>query len=178
MTETWINSTLKFDGKIINVRIDKVLLPNGELSTREVVEHSNVSVIVPIDQNQDILFVQQYRYAVKETLLELPAGLIEPTENPAMAAMRELREETGYLSTKLLPLGGFWTSPGFCTEYIHVFVVRGLMTSPLKPDDDEFIELVRRPTKEIPDIIRSGEIQDAKSIAALLMVVLDKGPTA
>ena len=176
MTETWIKSDPKFNGMIVNLRVDEVSLPDGNRATREVVEHANVSVIVPIDQNKDVLFVKQYRYAAKQTLLELPAGLIEPNENPTMAAHRELAEETGYASRRLLPIGGFWSSPGFCTEYIHVFIAHGLMPNPLKPDDDEFIELVRRPVKEIPNIIRSGEIQDAKSIAALLMTILDKGP--
>ncbi len=167
--EKQLSSEPKFDGKIVRLRVDTVLLPNGEQSTREVIDHANAVVIVPVDSEDNVLLVRQYRYAVEETLLEAPAGLIDDSEDPDDAAQRELREETGYASRSLRPLGGFWSSPGFCTEYLYAYLARDLVPSPLSPDDDEFIEVERLPISRIPQLIRLGEIQDAKTIAALLM---------
>ena len=168
--EKQLSSEPKFDGKIVRLRVDTVLLPNGEQSTREVIDHANAVVIVPVDSEDNVLLVRQYRYAVEEMLLEAPAGLIDDSEDPDDAAQRELREETGYASRSLRPLGGFWSSPGFCTEYLYAYLARDLVPSPLSPDDDEFIEVERQPISRIPQLIRLGEIQDAKTIAALLMV--------
>ena len=167
--EKQLSSEPKFDGKIVRLRVDTVLLPNGEQSTREVIDHANAVVIVPVDSEDNVLLVRQYRYAVEEMLLEAPAGLIDDSEDPDDAAQRELREETGYASRSLRPLGGFWSSPGFCTEYLYAYLARDLVPSPLSPDDDEFIEVERQPISRIPQLIRLGEIQDAKTIAALLM---------
>lgn len=167
--EKQLSSEPKFDGKIVRLRVDTVLLPNGEQSTREVIDHANAVVIVPVDSEDNVLLVRQYRYAVEDTLLEAPAGLIDDSEDPDDAAQRELREETGYASRSLRPLGGFWSSPGFCTEYLYAYLARDLVPSPLSPDDDEFIEVERQPISRIPQLIRLGEIQDAKTIAALLM---------
>lgn len=167
--EKQLSSEPKFDGKIVRLRVDTVLLPNGEQSTREIIDHANAVVIVPVDSEDNVLLVRQYRYAVEETLLEAPAGLIDDSEDPDDAAQRELREETGYASRSLRPLGGFWSSPGFCTEYLYAYLARDLVPSPLSPDDDEFIEVERQPISRIPQLIRLGEIQDAKTIAALLM---------
>ena len=167
--EKQLSSEPKFDGKIVRLRVDTVLLPNGEQSTREVIDHDNAVVIVPVDSEDNVLLVRQYRYAVEHTLLEAPAGLINDSEDPDDAAQRELREETGYASRSLRALGGFWSSPGFCTEYLYAYLARDLVPSPLSPDDDEFIEVERQPISRIPQLIRLGEIQDAKTIAALLM---------
>ncbi len=168
--EQQLSSEPKFDGKIVRLRVDTVLLPNGEQSTREVVDHDNAVVIVPVDSDENVLLVRQYRYAVEETLLEAPAGIIEDSEDPDDAAQRELQEETGYASRSLRSLGGFWSSPGFCTEYMYVYLAHDLVPRPLSPDDDEFIEVERQPISRIPQLIRLGEIQDAKTIAALLMM--------
>ena len=167
--EQQLSSEQKFEGRILRLRVDTVLLQNGERSTREVVDHANAVVIVPVDSDDNVLLVRQYRYPVEETLLEAPAGIIEDSEEPDNAAQRELQEETGYAAKSMRLLGGFWSSPGFCTEYMYAYLARDLVASQLSPDDDEFIELVRRPISRIPQLIRLGEIQDAKTIAALLM---------
>ena len=158
-----------YDGRIIKVRVDTVLLPDGQQVLREVVVHNGAVVIVPIDQDDHVLLVRQYRHSAGESLLEAPAGTLEDSESPDDCAQRELQEEIGYASTDLRALGAFWTSPGFCTEFIYAYVARNLVESKLSPDDDEDIEVERVPTGRIPQMIRLGEIRDAKTIAALLM---------
>ena len=158
-----------FDGKIIQVRLDTVRLANGGQATREVVEHANAVVIVPIDDDDNVILVRQYRYPVEEALLEAPAGIIEDSELPDDCAQRELQEETGYRSGDMRSLGGFWSSPGFCTEYMYAYVAKDLTPSKLEADDDENIQVEKIPLSQIAELIRSGEIKDAKTIAALLM---------
>ena len=158
-----------FDGKILGLRVDSVGLASGRQTVREVVEHGASVVVVPIDGQDNVVLVRQYRYAAGATLLEAPAGMVEGAETPEACAQRELQEETGYRSGDLKPLGGFWTSPGFCTEYIHAFVATDLSEDGLPQDDDEAIATVRVPLAKIGALIRSGEIEDAKTMAALLM---------
>ena len=160
-----------FDGKIIKVRVDTLLLPDGRQVSREVVVHNGAVVIVPIDQDDHVLLVRQYRHAAGESLLEAPAGTLEDSESPDDCAQRELQEEIGYASTNLRALGGFWSSPGFCTEFIYAYMARNLVESKLSADDDEDIGVERVPTSRIPELIRLGEIRDAKTIAALLMAM-------
>ena len=126
--------------------------------------------MVPIDSNGDIVMVRQFRYPVGETLVEAPAGSVEDGELPEQSAQRELQEEIGYRAESLERLGSFWMSPGYCTELMHAFVARGLSPSTLDPDDDENIEVVRRPLSEARALIERGEVRDAKTIAALLML--------
>jgi len=128
-------------------------------------------VIVPVDADDNVLLVRQYRHAAGESLLEAPAGVIDPDESPDDCAQRELREETGYASRNLRALGGFWSSPGFCTEFMYPYLAKDLVESRLDPDDDEDIEVQRFPVSRIPQLIRLGEIQDAKTIASLLMTL-------
>ncbi len=167
--ERLISTESIYDGRIVNVRADTVALPNGRRALREVVEHRDAVVIVPIDADGNVVLVRQYRYPVGRSLLEAPAGIVEPGDSPDDTAQRELREETGLGSGDLKPLGGFWNSPGFCTEYMHVYLARDLEPSPLEPDEDERIQTEWHPLSLIHDRIRAGEIQDAKTIAALLM---------
>ena len=158
-----------YDGQIIKVRVDTLLLPDGQQVTREVVVHNAAVVIVPIDQDDHVLLVRQYRHPMGESLLEAPAGILEDSESPDDCAQRELQEEVGYASTNLRALGGFWSSPGFCTEFLYAYLARNLVESKLPADDDEDIDVERIPTSRIPQLIRLGEIRDAKTIAALLM---------
>ena len=163
------SSKFAFEGRIVRVRVDSVRLPNGRQASREVVEHDASVVVVPIDTEENVLLVRQYRYAVGEGLLEAPAGGVRPSESPGACAQRELQEEAGYLSNDLRAIGGFWMSPGFCTEYMHVFLAKDLVPSKLQADYDENIEVERVPLSTVPGLIRSGEIKDAKTIASLLM---------
>ncbi len=159
-----------YEGKIVSVRVDRVLLPDGKtVVTREVVDHKPSVVIVPIDAEGNVLLVRQFRYPAGETLLEAPAGGVEDGESPDNCAQRELQEETGHMSRDLRILGGFWTTPGFCTEFMYAYLARDLVPSKGKPDPDENIFVDRIPLSRVPQLIRLGEIQDAKTIAALLM---------
>lgn len=167
--EEQINSKPIYQGKIINVRVDDILLASGKQSVREVVEHDNAVVIVPIDADDNVLLVRQYRYAAQQALLEAPAGILEHGESPDDCAQRELAEEVGFASRNLRILGGFWSSPGFCTEFMYAYLAKDLVPHQLQADDDEDIQVEKVPLSRIPQLIRLGEIQDAKSVAALLM---------
>ena len=166
-----ISSESIFDGKIVRLRVDQVELPGGRKTVREVVEHDAAVVIVPIDADDNVLLVNQYRYPTEQFLLEAPAGMVEESESPDDTAQRELQEEVGYATNNLRVLGGFWSSPGFCTEYIYAYLAKDLIEKKLAADIDENIEVVRTPLARIPQLIRLGEIQDAKTIAALLMSI-------
>lgn len=159
-----------YEGRLIKVRVDTVKMPNARETSREVVEHAASVVMVPIDDEDNVILVRQYRYAAGLALLEAPAGMVEPSESPGDCAQRELQEEIGYRANSMRPLGGFWSSPGFCTEYMYAFLAKGLVPSKLDADDDESINVEKFPLSAIPRLIRVGEIEDAKTIAALLMV--------
>ena len=169
-TEKTLSSRSAYEGDIVRVRVDRVDLPSGRTVAREIVEHSDAVVIVPIDDDSNVILVRQYRHAADQALLEAPAGGIDEAESPEDCAQRELREETGYLSRDLRPLPGFWVAPGYCTEFMHAFVARDLEPDSLEPDEDEDIQVERVRMAQIPGLIRSGEIRDGKTIAALLMV--------
>ncbi len=160
-----------YEGRIIKVRVDTVKLSGARETSREVVEHAGSVVMVPIDDEDNVILVRQYRYAVGQALLEAPAGIVEPPESPGECAQRELQEEIGYRAKFMRPLGGFWSSPGFCTEYMYTFLAKGLVRSKLEADDDESIHVEKFPLSAVPRLIRVGEIEDAKTIAALLMAI-------
>lgn len=160
-----------YEGKVVRLRVDKVALPSGGEAVREVVEHDAAVVIVPIDSEGNVLLVRQYRYPTEQTLLEAPAGVIEGSESPDDCAQRELQEEVGFASRSLRPMGGFWTTPGFCTEFMYAYLAKDLVPSKLDADDDEDIEVEKFPLSRVPQLIRLGEIQDAKTVAALLMTI-------
>ena len=167
--EQTIRSERVYEGKIIGVRVDTVKLPSGRETKREIVEHSGATAIVAVDSEGDVLLVRQYRKPVERTLLEIPAGGIEAGEDPLECARRELAEETGFAAGQWEKLGVFYTTPGFCTEEMHVFLATELKAVEGTADFDETIELVRSPLSSVPDLIASGEICDAKSIAGLLL---------
>ena len=169
--EQMISSERVFDGRIVRLRADAVLLPNGRNATREVVEHRPSVVVVPIDADGNAILVRQYRYPADQVLLEAPAGVVEESETPDDCAMRELQEEIGFSSRNLRALGGFWMSPGYCTEFMHAYLAKDLVPSKLQADADESIEVERVSISRVSRLIRLGEIQDAKTIAALLMAV-------
>ena len=150
------------------MRVDTVEKAGGKKTTREVVEHSNCIAVVAIDEHDNILLVRQFRHPVDRYLLEIPAGGIDPGEEPIDSVRRELQEEIGYFPRKIDKLGGFYAIPGYGTEYLHCFLATDLVPGRLVAEDTDDIELVRVSPDEIPRLIASGEICDAKSIAALL----------
>ena len=170
--ERLLESKHAYRGRAIHVRVDGVVKPNGKKTTREVVEHVDCVVILPIDSKGNILLVRQFRHAVDRQLLELPAGSIDPGETPEEAAARELREETGYKPGKLERLGGFYAAPGYCTEYLYFFRASQLRRSPLTAEDTDEIELVPTSPADVPRLVASGKICDAKTIASFRMASL------
>ena len=174
--EKVISSESVFQGEILNVHVDEVRLSSGRVVSREVVQHGDAVVAVPIDPKGNVVLVRQYRHAIGENLLEAPAGGLEEAETADETVQRELQEETGYFSRDLRALGGFWLAPGYSTEYMHVYAAGDLVPSSLESDPDEDIRVEKVPMSRVQDMIRRGEIQDAKTVAALLMVVHLLGP--
>jgi len=166
--EETLSSQLIYDGRAVKLRVDSVRLDNGRQTTREIVEHSDCIAVVVIDKNDNVLLVKQFRKPVEKELLEIPAGGIDTGEDPEEAVSRELREEIGYMPRKVQRLGGFYSAPGYCSEYIYLYLATDLVPSQLIAEDTEEINIVRIPLKEIPDLIATGRICDAKSIAGLL----------
>ena len=169
--EKMLSSELEFDGQRFRVKIDAVLMPSGRESSREVVEVGNAVTIVPVDNEGKVLLVRQYRYPVGKELLELPAGGIDGDESPEEAVRREMQEETGYLPGRVERLGGFYSAPGFCTEYLYLYLAADLKESRLYAEDTEMIQVERYSPGEITRLIASGEIEDAKSIVGLLTLL-------
>ncbi len=163
-----LSSQLIYEGRAIKLRVDTVRMLSGRETRREIVEHRDCVAIVAIDANDNVLLVNQFRKPVEKELLEIPAGGIDPGEDPVTAVRREMQEETGYLPQKVERLGGFYSAPGYCTEYLHLYLTTDLTPGQLYAEDTESIKLVRVPVSQIPSLITSGKICDAKSIAGLL----------
>jgi ADP-ribose pyrophosphatase len=166
--ERTLSSQLIYDGEIVRLRVDSVVRADGTRAKREVVEHSQVVAVVALDGNDNVLLVKQFRLPAGKALLEIPAGGVEPGEEPADAVYREMQEETGYRPRNIERMGGFYTAPGFCTEYLHLYLATGLEAGRLYAEDTAEIEIERVPLSEVGKLIQSGTISDAKSIAGLL----------
>ena len=166
--EKTLSSQSIYEGRVVRLHVDIVETADGRETTREIVEHVDCVAVVVIDDEDNVLLVRQFRKPVEKELLEIPAGGIDPGEEPEDAVRRELREEIGYLPHKLERLGGFYSTPGYCTEYLYLYLARDLAPSQLFAEDTGSIELVRVPLRQIPGLIASGGICDAKSIAGLL----------
>jgi len=167
--EKQLSSQQIYQGHAVNMRVDTVEKAGGRKTTRDVVEHSDCIAVVAIDEQDNVLLVRQFRHPVDRFLLEIPAGGIDPGEEPLDSVRRELQEEIGYFPRRIDKLGGFYSIPGYGTEYLHCFLATDLVPGRLVAEDTEDIELIRISPGEIPHLITSGEICDAKSIAALLM---------
>jgi ADP-ribose pyrophosphatase len=166
--EETLSSRLVYQGRVVRLRVDTVRMPGGRETTREIVERDDCVAVVALDADGKLLLVRQFRKAVGKELLEIPAGGIDPGESPEEAVKREMREETGYLPRKVEPLGGFYSAPGYATEYLYLYLATDLIPSQLFAEDTEGISLVRVAPEEIPELISSGGICDAKSVAGLL----------
>ena len=168
LTEKTIRREDKFQGRILSVHVDTVLLPNGNTSTRAVVDHVDGVAVLPLDERNNVLTVTQYRYVFGRTLLEIPAGKLDPGEDPVTGALRELKEETGAVPDTFLPLGRIIPAPGCYGEVLHLFLAKGLHMEEQHLDPDEFLNVERIPFNEMVHRCLNGEIEDAKTVAAVL----------
>jgi ADP-ribose pyrophosphatase len=167
--EKTISSKKIYEGRAVKLRIDTVLTSGGRQTTREIVDHADCVAIIAVDAENNILLVKQFRKPVEKELLEIPAGGIDAGEDAKAAVIREMREETGFLPQRVEQLGGFYSAPGYSTEYLYLYLATDLTPGQLYAEDTEDIEVVRVPIQQIPDLITSGRIYDAKSIAGLMM---------
>lgn len=172
MTEKMLRREDKFQGRIVSVHVDEVLLPNGNTSTREVVDHVDGVTVLPLDENNNVLTVTQYRYVFGKNLLELPAGKLDPGEDPVAGALRELKEETGAEPGEFTSLGTVLPAPGCYGEALHLFLARDLKMGEQCLDPDEFLNVERIPFDEMVRRCLSGELEDAKTVIAVLKAKL------
>jgi ADP-ribose pyrophosphatase len=176
--ERVISTRIIHDGRIVKLREDTAVQADGRTVLREIVEHAEVAAIVPMDSDGKIILVRQYRLPAREALLEIPAGGANEGESIEDAAQRELREEIGCRAGQLEPLCGFFVSPGYCTEVIHVFLGTNLVEDRIDGDPDEVIALERLPLPEAVQLIDTGEIKDSKSVIGLLLAAKKFGELA
>lgn len=160
-----------YSGPIFDISKVHVRLPDGRERSYELVEHGDSVTVVPVDAKGQVYFVTQHRIGADALLLELPAGVLEEGEDPLETARREIREEIGMDAQSIIPLGGFYLAPGYTDEYMHIFLARDLFPSPLEPDEDEFLNLITMSVEMTFEKALAGEIQDGKTLAALLMAM-------
>ena len=158
----------KFKGRILDVHVDTVSLPDGETATREVADHPGGVAIVAIDDEGNVLTVKQYRYAFSRVLEEIPAGKLEKGEDPYTAAVRELKEETGAVAARFTSLGSIIPSPGCYGETLYLYLAEDLQFGEMEPDEDEFLSLCRTPFADMVARIMAGELDDAKTVVGIL----------
>ena len=170
MQEHKLSSEMKFNGKLIKVTYD-VAEVNGKEAWREVVHHPGASAVVAIDENNRIIMEKQFRYALNDYLLEIPAGKLDAGEDPLVCAKRELEEETGIVASEWISLGTIATSPGFCNEVIHLYVAKGLSKGEIHWDEDECVEVERYTFDELLQCIKDEKIKDSKTLSALLLAM-------
>ena len=170
LTEHTVESRTLFEGHIVKLTLDRARLPDGTLTDREVVYHPGGVAILALDEGENVALVRQYRYPMRQLLLELPAGKLDPGEDPRLAAARELSEETGLEAAEWTDLGEILASPGFCTERLHMYLARGLTHREQHLDKDEFLDVVTVPFRQLADQVMDGTITDATTVATTLKV--------
>jgi len=169
-----LESRRVYDGRVVRVEVDTVRFPDGSTGELEIIRHPGAAAIVPCtsdpqgDPDPTILLIRQYRYATGGFLWEIPAGTLNPGEDPEACARRELREEAGVTADRLQRLTSIWTTPGFTDEVIHLYLASGLTAGKPSRERDEFIEVVPQPLSQVLARIRDGEIRDAKTLVAIL----------
>ena len=168
LEEKTISSEMMYDGKIVKLLRDSVELENGKTALREVIKHPGGVGIVPLDEDNNVLMVRQFRYPHGKVLLEIPAGKLEYGENPRECGLRELKEETGCTCDSFEYLGNLIPTPAYDTEVIHMYLARGLHSGEQNPDEDEFLEIEKIPLEKAVEMIMNNEIADAKTQIAIL----------
>ena len=164
-----LKSEIIYPGRAFTIRRDHLRMPDGHETKFDIVEHGGSVIILPVDDQGNLLFVRQYRHAAGLDLLELPAGTLDKGEDPKACAQREIREETGMAAGKVKHLGGFYLAPGYSTEYMYVYLATNLHSAPLEADADEYLTLERIPIPEALEMASSGQLPDAKSLAAFCL---------
>lgn len=178
MNPAVIRSEVRYHGRVFNVRVDEVEFKPGHTTTLDIIEHTGAVTLVPVDAEGNVWFVRQYRHAAGQMLLELPAGTLNPGEDPALAANRELQEEIGLIAAHLEEIAVFYLAPGYSSELMHLYLATGLTASALPPDEDEVIELAQIPGAQVLAHIAGGEIRDAKSLVGVLLAARRYGWTS
>jgi ADP-ribose pyrophosphatase len=174
LLEQKIDGERIYEGRILDLEVDRVLLASGNEAMREVVRHKGAVVVLPLHEDRRIELVRQYRYPMAEVLLELPAGKLDPGEEPMDCAARELEEETAWKPVEIHELGWFYTTPGFTDEVLHAFIATPLEKAPeVAQNPDEAIEIVTMTVDQALDACRDGTIRDSKTIATLLLAQLN-----
>lgn len=167
------DSQTVYRGRVIDLTVDRITTASGTQAVREVVAHPGGAAVVPVFSNRDVLLVEQFRYPMQRSLLELPAGKIDPGETPEETAARELEEEVGFRAGRLEKLAAFYTTPGFCNELLHLFVARDLQPGRSGGDEDEELSVHRYSPNELERLVRSGKIVDAKTLIGLHFLLAD-----
>lgn len=175
LREETISRTRIYDGRILSLRVDEVRLPGGKTASREVVEHKGAVALIPVTDSGEIVLVRQYRYPAGTALWEIPAGKLEAGEEPKVAAQRELAEETGYRAQSLRKVGEFFTTPGFSSELMHLYLAEGLNDSRAEADPDEVIQTRKLTLEEVAAWLDRGEIKDAKTLVGLNWFLRERG---
>lgn len=166
--EKKLSSRQVFDGVVVKLYVDDIELPDGRKSVREVVRHPGAVCVIPVTDEGEVIMVRQFRYAFNQVLLEVPAGKLEPNEDPLDAALRELEEESGVVASKVEHIGEIYTTVAIIDEKIHVYLATGLTYKNAHPDADEFLEVEKIPLKTLVDMVMRGEIKDSKTQIAIL----------
>jgi len=166
--EKRIDGEVKYEGIIVNVHLDRAELHNGAVVRREVVLHPGGVTVLPVDDEGYCYMVRQFRYPFGRMMLEAPAGKLEYGEDPRVCAERELSEETGLSADEFVYMGASCSSPGFCSEVLHIYLALGLKAGESHPDENEFLNVERIPLAKLVDMVMSNEIEDAKTMIALL----------
>lgn len=164
-----IHTEIMYQGRAFTVSQDQVQLPNGGTTYLDIVHHNGAVTIVPVDQDGNLWFVRQYRHAAGKMMLELPAGTLEIDEDPQACALRELQEEIDMGARKMQQLGSFFMVPGYSTEFMHIFLATDLYPSSLPEDDNEYLIVEKIPVSQAYALARAGDIDDGKTLAALLL---------
>ena len=173
LIEKQIKSEYKFKGKIVSLRLDDALLPNGETAKREVVEHNGGVCVAALDSDYNLLMVKQFRYPYGEVIYEIPAGKRNSLdEDPLLCGKRELKEETGATAENYVFLGELYPTPGYCGEIIWIYAATDLSFGEMQPDDDEFLDVEKVPFKKALEMVLSNQIKDAKTQVAILKLNL------
>ena len=168
MREVIVKTSKVYEGRVVKLDVHEVRLPDDTFAKRELIRHMGAAAVLPLDTNGEVVMVRQFRLGADRVTLEIPAGILSEGEAPEACAQRELQEETGFAAQELVSLGAFYSAPGYTSEVIHVVLGTGLTPSPLAPDADEFLEVVRLPLSEALEMVTQGTIIDSKTIIALL----------